>query len=205
MKEKYIEDLKEIKDLMTRSSRFISLSGLSGISAGIIALFGAFLAHYLVFSKLDQQTFKGITFTTRVQVSALLFIAAATLLISIGLVIFLTTKQSKKQNQKIWDAQTKRILVNLAIPLFTGGIVSLLFLNRGFIGILPAITLLFYGMALVNVSKFTLNEIRSLGLFEIVLGLLAFQFTNYGLLFWAIGFGLLHIVYGFIIKIRYKS
>lgn len=70
--------------------------------------------------------------------------------------------------------------------------------------VLP-LTLIFYGLALVNVSKYTLKEIRGLGLIEIFLGLLAFQFLAYGLIIWTIGFGVLHIIYGFIIKMKYKS
>ena len=81
----------------------------------------------------------------------------------------------------------------------------MMFLFRGYIGFVLPMTLIFYGMALVNVSKFTLNEIRSLGLIEIILGLVALQFVSYGLIIWSIGFGVLHIIYGFIIKMKYKS
>jgi len=67
------------------------------------------------------------------------------------------------------------------------------------------LTLIFYGLALVNASKYTLSEIRSFGIAEIVLGLIAMAFIGYGLLFWAIGFGLLHIIYGIIMHVRYGS
>jgi len=204
MKNKYIEDLKEIKDIMNRSSRFISLSGLSGISAGITALIGAYLVHKFIFVDSDYLIFGSVLLSTE-QFSKLLIIACGTIVVSIGLVIFLTTQETKKRKQEIWDQQTKRILLNLSIPLLSGGIISMIFLARGYVGIVFPMTLIFYGMALVNVSKYTLNEIRSLGLIEILLGLVALQWISYGLIIWSLGFGVLHIVYGFIIKMKYRS
>ena len=204
MKEKYIEDLKEIKDIMNRSSRFLSLSGISGVSAGIIALAGAYTAQLLVFRQGNLLTFNQTELSSG-QVMNLLAIALATMVVSIGLVIVLTTRETKKRGQKIWDHQTKRVLINLFIPLVTGGITGLIFITKGFVGVVIPLTLIFYGLALFNVSKYTLNEIRSLGLIEIVLGLLALQFIAYSLWFWTAGFGLFHIVYGIIVKQKYKS
>lgn len=204
MKEKYIEDLKEIKDIMNRSSRFISLSGLSGISAGITALIGAYLAYQTVYFEQDYLGYRR-AFLTSESLMQLLLIAIGTLIVAIGTGIYFTTQKTKKQNQKIWDVQTKRLLINLAIPLATGGVLCLLLINKGYIGIVAPLTLIFYGLGLVNASKYTLNEIRSLGILEVILGLIAIQFIGYGLLFWSIGFGVLHIIYGVIMQLKYKS
>ncbi|MEQ8547136.1 MAG: hypothetical protein RIC03_04465 [Cyclobacteriaceae bacterium] len=204
MKEKYIEDLKEIKDIMNRSSRFVSLSGLSGITAGVSALIGAYLAHQTVYSHQDYLGYRIATLTTD-SLTQLLLIAAGTMILAVGSVIFFTTLETKKKNQKIWDAQTKRLLINLSIPLMAGGILCLMLLSKGLLALVAPLTLLFYGLALVNASKYTLSEIRSLGLLEILLGLIAVYFIGYGLLFWVIGFGILHIVYGIIMHLKYKS
>ena len=56
----------------------------------------------------------------------------------------------------------------------------------------------------VNASKYTLNDIRYLGLTEIFLGLVALVFLEYSLLFWAIGFGLVHIIYGIVMYYKYE-
>lgn len=204
MKEKYIEDLKEIKDIMNRSSRFISLSGISGIVAGITALIGAYLVFKIVYA---GQFYTGFLYAkiSHESTTKLIIIALSTLFIAIGSVIFFTTQETKKRNQKIWDSQTKRLLINLFIPLSAGGIFCLMLLEKGLIGLIAPMTLLFYGLALVNASKYTLHEIRSLGLLEITLGLIGTYFLGYGLLFWAIGFGILHIVYGIIMHLKYKS
>ena len=200
---KYKDDLKDIKDIMNRSSRFISLSGLSGVAAGIIALLGAYVAYQTVYSK---QVFLGYqrAIITNGNITTLLIIALLTIILAIGAGIFFTSRKAKKNEEKLWDLQTKRLLINLLIPLVTGGILGLMLLIKGYIAIVAPLTLIFYGLALVNASKYTLTEIRSLGLIEIILGLIAFQYIGYGLLFWSIGFGLLHIIYGIAMHIKYK-
>jgi hypothetical protein len=202
MKEKFEEDLKEIRDIMNRSTRFISLSGLSGVSTGIIAFTGAFLAHQLIFKDQSYLEYNAVEMSST-SLLTLLLIAIGTLIASIVNAIFFTSIKTKKQNQRVWDIQTKRLLINLSIPLITGGILCLMLLFKGFIGFLPPLTLIFYGLALVNGSKYTLPEIRNLGQIEIFLGLLAFQFIDYGLLIWAFGFGVIQIVYGLIIQRKY--
>jgi hypothetical protein len=138
-------------------------------------------------------------------VRRLLLIGILTLVLALAGGIFFTTRETRKRGEKIWDHRVKRLLVNLAIPLVTGGIVCLMLLFRGQGGLVAPLTLVFYGLALVHASKYTLGEIRSLGLLEIVLGLIALQFPGYGLWFWAIGFGLLHIVYGIYIPLKERS
>jgi hypothetical protein len=201
---KYIEDIKEIKDIMNRSSRFVSLSGLSGISAGIIALTGAYAAFQTVYVGQDYFGYSKAIITSE-SLATLLLIALSTVILAVVSVIYFTTKETKKRNLKIWDHQTKRLLINLSIPLITGGILCLLMLFKGYIGIVAPLTLIFYGLALVNASKYTLTEIRSLGIIQIILGLIATHFIGFGLLFWAGGFGILHIIYGVMMHLRYRS
>ena len=203
-KEKYIEDLVEIKDIMHRSSRFISLSGWAGVAAGIFALGGVYLAYQTVYAGQDYLGYRKAAINAD-SLMTLLLIAVATIVLTVVTGIYFTTRASKKRNEPVWDHQTKRLIINLAIPLIAGGLACLMLVLRGYVGIVAPLTLIFYGLALVNASKYTLNEIRSLGLVEIVLGLIAMQFIGYGLLFWAVGFGLLHIIYGVMMRIRYKS
>ncbi len=201
---KYIDDLKEIKDIMSRSTRFISLSGLAGVSTGLIALVGAYFAYQTVYTNQDYQGYQR-TFLTDENLFNLFAIAILTLLLSIVVGVFFTTQKARKNHQNIWDLQSKRLLVNLIIPLLSGGILCTMLLSKGYIGLVAPLTLIFYGLALVNASKYTLSEIRSLGIIEIILGLISFQFIGYGLLFWSVGFGVLHIIYGIIMHVRYGS
>lgn len=202
--EKYLEDIKEIKDIMNRSSRFISLSGWSGVSAGIIALLGAYLAYQTVYASQDYLGYKKVELTEE-NLTMLLGIVILVLVLSITSSTFFTVIKAKRVNQKLWDAPTKLLLTNLLIPLVTGSILCLILLLNGYLGLVAPLTLIFYGLALVNASKFTLHDIRSLGILEIALGLIATHFIGFGLLFWAIGFGLLHIIYGIIMHVKYGS
>jgi hypothetical protein len=119
--------------------------------------------------------------------------------------MYFTQRKAKKNNQNIWDKQSQRLIANLMIPLVVGGILCLILLNNGFIGLIAPLTLLFYGLGLVNASKYTLTEIRSLGLIEIALGLIGCQFVGFGLILWAVGFGVMHIVYGIVMHLRHGS
>jgi hypothetical protein len=202
--EKYIKDLKEIKEMMNRSGKFISLSGLSGISAGIIALVACYFAWDIIYSQLEYQNFnrQNISFE---QVKLLFFLGMSTLVLAIGSGMFFTIQKARKKQQVIWDSQSKQLIINLLIPLVTGGTFCILLLFKGLIGLIAPLTLLFYGLALLNASKYTISEIRSLAIIEIVLGLVSCFFIGYGLLFWAIGFGVMHIVYGVIMELKDRS
>ncbi len=184
----YLKDISEIRSIMERSSRFISLSGLSGVMAGIYALLGAYVAHLILQDYRAQPHDQVITY--------LMADAAVVLLLAVGTGFFLTTRRARAQGATIWDASARRLLINLLIPLVVGGIFSLILIFRGLVGIIAPSMLIFYGLALVNASKYTLSDIRYLGFAEIVLGLLAAIISGYSLVFWAIGFGVLHIMYG---------
>jgi hypothetical protein len=204
IKEKYIDDLKEIKEMMNRSSKFISLSGLSGIAAGSIALIGAYIANKTIYANQDYFEFRRAILTNETLIN-LSLLAIGTLVLGLLSALYFTSKKAKKISQPLWDQKTKKLLTHLFIPLISGGLLCIILLFKGYIAILAPFTLIFYGLALVNASHYTLREIRSLGILEIILGLFAVQFIGYGLLFWAIGFGVLHIVYGVIMYIKYGS
>ncbi len=204
-----LHTLTEIRSLMERSSRFISLSGLSGVSAGICALVGAAFAY--VYLDIDLFSDHYPTYLRdaagRLHPEVLTFLMVDALLVlffSISFGVYFTTRKARRQGQKIWDATAARLLTNLLLPLATGGIFALILLYHGLIGLLAPTTLIFYGLALLNASKYTLNDIRYLGICEIILGLVSALWIGYGLLFWAIGFGLLHILYGSMMYFKYE-
>ncbi len=203
-KQEYIEDIKEIRKIMDRSTRFLSLSGMSGITSGIIALIGAFLAYATIYDGQDYMQYRKALLTSD-SPTQILLIAIVILVLSIGCAYFFTTRRAKKNNETLWDEHAKKMLINMAIPLVTGGILSLIFIFKGFVGLAAPLTLIFYGLALVNGSKYTYDEIRSLGLMEIGLGLLSAYFIGYGLIFWAVGFGGLHIIYGIVMHYKYEA
>jgi hypothetical protein len=203
-----LETLTEIRQLMERSSRFISLSGLSGVFAGLYALVGAYAAYrYLGLEGLGYYSGQRVvsSFRSAETLGFLMADAAIVLVLAIGTGIFLTTRKAKQDGNSIFDATAKKLIINLAIPLIAGGIFCIaLNFHGAFIFVAPAM-LIFYGLALVHASKYTRNDIRTLGFAEVLLGLIASFVVGYGLLFWVLGFGVLHIVYGTYMYFKYEK
>ena len=207
-KEQHLQQLTEIRDMMSKSSRFISLSGLSGIVAGLSAIAGATAAYmYVNASPLVQMRDYVIGMDGMYISSTLLFLimdAIAVLVVALGAGIFFTTRNARKKGQSIWDAQVRRLLGNLALPLGIGAVFCAILLYHKIIFLVAPATLIFYGLALINASKYTLNDIRYLGIAEVALGLAGALFLGYGLLSWVIGFGVLHILYGSWMYMKYE-
>ena len=194
-KKDYLQDLSDIKNIMNRSTRFLSLSGLSGIMAGIYALIGAVLAR-MALKNAGFYSYNNNTINPNNLELKLIGIALAVALLSVITAYIFTKKKANKKGVKIWNATTKRLLFHFLIPLITGGIFSLILLNQGFYGFVAPATLIFYGLAVVNASNYTFSNVKYLGIAEIILGLIAMNYIGYGLYFWAIGFGVFHIIYG---------
>ncbi|WP_296314185.1 hypothetical protein [Winogradskyella sp. UBA3174] len=196
--EDYLKDINEIKNLMNKSSRFISLSGLSGILAGVYALIGAAAAYWIVIEYSDGRLIlDGWVFRT---VMLILFLIA---FLSAVTGIFLTTRKAKKNSEKIWDNSSRRLLFNFLIPLASGGLYTLIILSQGKYGQTGGLMLIFYGLALVNASKYSIGDIKYLGFIQIALGLIAAIYPGYGFWLWVIGFGIMHIIYGTWMHFKY--
>lgn len=200
----YHEDLLHIRSMMERSSRFISLSGLSGVVAGLAAVIGAVYV-FFVFKREGIDYFDGDrNVFGPALVKELLIIGVLILTAALLSGYIFTANKSKRKGLKIWDATTRRLLITFAVPLVTGGIFCLALLyHHLFVFVAPA-TLIFYGLALVSAERYTLTDIKYLGYCQIVLGLISLFILGWGLLFWTIGFGVLHIVYGLIMHKKYK-
>jgi len=206
--EEHLENLAGIRSLMEQSSRFLSLSGLSGIFAGIIALIGTTFVYYKFNYRLYpyyEQVYNSDGSVSLDYAILMAGIALGVLILALAVAIFFTTRRAKLQEEKVWNKVTQRMLLNIAIPLFAGGVFCLILLLNSGSHLIASAMLVFYGISLLNASKYTLNDIRYLGLTEIILGLVSGFFLGYALLFWAIGFGVMHILYGAIMYYKYEK
>ena len=204
MEEKEIyTELNSIRNLMERSAKFISLSGLSGIMAGIYALIGAGLGYYIVYGPSVSLQYRDHYVKEQEIIWRLFYIALLVLLLSLTTGIWLTLRKASRKNQNVWNPASKNLLASMAIPLFTGGIFILILLFRGYYGVIAPASLIFYGLSLVAASHYTYMDVKWLGILEIFLGLFATLLPGYGIVFWTIGFGVLHIVYGSIMHFKY--
>lgn len=206
-----LKQIQEIRNIMERSSRFISLSGLSGVFAGFFALAGAlafnlfinnrFSAGYRDFAKAIP-----IDLTNHLEIVAFCLADATTVIVlSLAFAVFFTTRRARHMGLKIWDSSARNMLLSLFVPLITGGIFCLYMLSYHWFGIIAPTTLIFYGLALLNAGKYTLDEIRWLGISEIILGIIGLNYIGYGITLWAIGFGVLHIIYGLVMYVKYEA
>jgi cbb3-type cytochrome oxidase subunit 3 len=204
-KDASLETLQEIRAIMERSARLLSLSGWSGIWAGCIALIGALLTYsefggyYLSYN--ERGGYTGESFQQLR--NRLLLLAAIVFVLALLGGYYFTYRKNKKSGISIWNAASRKMLTSLFIPLGAGAILTLSFIvHNDWVYVAPS-CLIFYGLSLINAGKYTLTDIKYLGLSEVILGCLGLFFPGWGLSLWAIGFGLLHIMYGIIMWRKY--
>ena len=207
---KHLNTLHDIKQMMERSSRFISLSGWSGVAAGICALIGAWFAHGVIgFNSGSLKSYADLSnrpLTIWDYIGNRLFLIALFTFIAAFLLAFIFTYlRSRKNNTPIWGTTARRLMLNVTIPMIAGGMYLLKLIENGAYGLIAPGCLIFYGLALVNASKYTLDEVRYLGYGQIILGVLNCWAPGYGLYFWAAGFGILHIIYGVLMWRKYEK
>lgn len=198
------QELAEIKAMMERSTRFLSLSGLSGVLAGIYAFIGAGLAYYWIYFPSSSWGEGLESLDSSVIFQRLLIVALAVLTLAIGTAGLLSQKRSAKTASQFWSSASKRFMKALFVPVISGGLFAFALMHEGQFELIAATTLIFYGLGLISASHYTLNEINNLGFGQLILGLIAAFFPAYGLLCWAAGFGVLHVIYGTMMYYKYE-
>jgi hypothetical protein len=204
-----LEEIREIRSIMERSSRFQALSGIAGVVVGIIAITGTVIAYAALGLSYDEVPYEAQALdqysSMRSNGAFLLLDALVVLILSAATGILFAIRNARRKGLPVWDNAAKRLLINFAIPLAAGGIFCTILMYQGQIALIAPVTLIFYGMALLNGSKYSIDDIRYLGIIEIVIGLLAAVFIGHGLIFWALGFGLVHIIYGIRFYFKYEK
>jgi uncharacterized membrane protein YjjP (DUF1212 family) len=200
--EQELQALKDIRKMMEKSSRFISLSGWSGVSAGLAALAGAFLAHQRITTYFANWSIDDSCPECLMQ--DLIIIAGSVFLVALATAFLFTWTRAKKEGVAIWGNTSKRLLWNTILPMIVGGVVILRMISLQYYELVAAVSLIFYGLALINGSKYTLGEVKYLGYAIVSIGLVGLWVPRQGLLLWALGFGVLHILYGFIMWWKYE-
>lgn len=204
-----LEDIKAIRKIMEDSSRFLSLSGHSGVFAGILAIAGALAAWFFILGSEDYRFTQFFGNLTEESVVAhrwlLLADAGAVLLLSLVFAFYFSIRKARRDGKAVWNPVSRRLLLNLFIPLTTGGIFVMAMLIQGYLQLAVPCFLIFYGLALVNAGKFTIGEVLYLGILEIITGLVSVVVPGWDLVFWIFGFGILHILYGLAMYRKFKA
>lgn len=202
--------LEDIKQMMDRGSRFVSLSGWSGIAAGLCALVAAWVAG----RKLEEAGYevgRGVESVPAAESNSLLhansdllLLAMVTFVAALVLAFVFTYLRSRKTGVPLWGFTTRKLIVHLAVPMIVGALLIWRLTDFDLYQFVAPACLIFYGLALVNASKFTLSEVRYLGYLQLLLGLINLWLMDYSLYFWAAGFGVLHILYGILMWNKYE-
>jgi hypothetical protein len=206
--QKELEAIHDIRRIMNRSTRFLSLSGLSGVFAGSFAILGA-LAAYWKFGYRNNLAFYNEHSANAFEPGMealfrfLFWDATIVLVASVAAGFFFTLRKAKREGAKVFDKTGRRLMYHFAVPLLTGGIFCLALLSQKLYGLAAPATLIFYGLAVFQASKYTFDDVRYMGLVQIGLGLLGLFLPGYGLLLWTIGFGVVHVLYGLILWNKY--
>jgi len=210
----HLKNLQEVRSTMERSSRFLSLSGFSGIFAGLFALLGVLVVYiyqqdFFYGKNITQGIFLDETMLSPNEVNGLIaflfFDALFILIFALVMAVYFAMRNVRKNGLPVWDSIAKRMLVSLFIPLVTGGVFCFVLMHHHLIYLIASSTLVFYGLSLVSASKYTLSNVRYLGIAEVILGLIAMFYTTYGLIIWAVGFGVLHVIYGLSMFGKYEK
>lgn len=195
--EKYLAQLQEIQSMMQKSSKFLSLSGLSGILAGTYALIGVGIVYSMRERLSSPVRFDSVEFWTVVAIAILVMV------FSLATGIFFSVRKARKKQEVIWNKVSQLFIMSFLVPLVTGGLFAIILISKGAIGLVSPVTLLFYGIALVNASRYSFETLRNLGFIFIILGLINSLYIGYGLYFWMFGFGICHIFYGAFMYLKY--
>jgi hypothetical protein len=202
---RYEQDIASIRIMMEQSTKFLSLSGLSGILAGMYSLIGSVAAYYVSYYPYPPFSYHIHSINDPIVLAELTVIALTVISASIATGVWLSYRKARRQGRRLWSAAGRRLASKVAVPLIAGGIFVLIMISTDHFALAAPACLLFYGIALLQASDNTFDEVRYLGISEIILGLVAAVFPGYGLIFWAIGFGLLHIIYGAILYNKYDT
>jgi len=202
MEEKEIrQTLNDIREMMSKSSRFQAVSGWSIIIVGLYAAVASAMAATVIgvgdwlpcFENLHR--YANLNTPLRSRIAAL--IAIGLLMLSLLTVYVGAIIKSKRNNLRfVFDKRMMQMLLDFFIPLAAGGLLSMALVMQGHYGLTSSIMLLFYGLAQLNCSHYTYPALRLLGYAELLLGIIDCFTMSHALLFWFLGFSVMHIVFG---------
>ena len=198
--EKAAEELKVIRRLMERPVQYSTMSGLSGILAGCAALAGVAADWTVSRSHPPLESVK-ISIALWAGVFGVAFTAA----------VVLTRLRERRRGMPFWSDVKRRILLTIGPPFvvcvgLTAAIVYRWWAQQGpnMWGMIPAVWMVCYGLALWQVGLFSPVEVRVLGVAFLASGIVAAA-SLHTHPYWALGvtFGGFHIVYGTVVWLRH--
>ncbi len=181
-----MDNLRFIRSAMENAGSFTAVPGVGGMLVGATAFFAAFAAHLSA----GPRSWLAI------------WIGEALLALAIG--IGFSARKARLAGSALLSRPFHRFVFAMAPPLVAGAILTLMLNQAGFVHFLPAVWLLLYGAGVACAGAFSVRVVPLMGVLFLVLGAIAAISPVAWLdILMAIGFGGLHIVFGWIIARHY--
>ena len=180
------DDLRFIRDTMERSASFTAVSGLGYILLGLTAFGSAWLA------------------ARQVSPFGWLRVWLAEGLLAVAMGLLSCTWKANRRGLPLFSGPARKVALGLAPPLVAGAFLTFLEFRAGLSSALPATWLLLYGAGIMTGGAFSVAILPVMGLcFMLLGGLAVLGPAAWGNWFLALGFGGLHIVFGWLIARRH--
>ena len=181
-----MDNLSFIRDTMERATSFTAVPGWGGVAMGVVALVAAGLAR----RSADASEWLAI------------WVVAAALAAGIGAAALV--RKARRAEGYVLTRPARRFLLGYLPPIFVGALLTAALSRGTLVGALPGTWLLLYGTGLVTGGVFSVRIVPVMGACFMALGALAlFSPEEWGNVWMALGFGILHIVFGLLIARRY--
>lgn len=180
------EDLRFIRDTMERSAAFTAVSGWGYMLMGATALAAASLA------------------ARQGSSSAWLSVWLAEGLLAVAIGLLSCAWKANRRGLPLFSGPARKVALSLSPPFIAGAFLTFVFIRAGLDSALPASWLLLYGAGIITGGAFSVAIVPIMGIcFMLLGGLAVLAPAAWGNLFLALGFGGLHIVFGFLIARRH--
>ena len=177
------DNLRFIRETMERAGSFTAVPGWGGIAMGISAIIAAVLAG----KEQDPALWLRVWI---IELIVAMLLASATM-----------TLKARRARTSLFMGPARRFAMAFAPPVMVGGVLTWALAWREQFELLPAVWLLLYGAGIIAGGMYSVRVVPIMGGLFFMLGLLALFLP--GNLLLALGFGVLHIVFGSIIAWRY--
>lgn len=184
------ENLRVIRELMERSTKYSTFSGPSGILAGAASIVGCVVTHSLATRPPGSDSFR-IPF---------LITWSMVILFAIGADFLLMKRRAARVGKRIVSRLGKQMVFAAGPGLGTGVLLTLYLLQHNMLTNVYPFWMLSYGIAVCAVGQFSQREVKALGVAFLLAGTLTLLMPGWGLPLMALSFGGFHIIYALLIS-----
>ena len=183
--ERAMDNLRYIRETMERATAFTGVSGWGEVVIGATALIATVLAA-------NQPTFR-----------AWLAIWVGEGLVAVLIAGWSMDRKARAVNMPLMSGPGRKAVFSLSPPIIAGALLTIFLVRGGQTDAIPGMWLLLYGTGVITGGMFSVPAVPIMGLCFMCLGALALFLPGFANWFMAIGFGGLHLIFGFIIARKY--